>query len=328
MAQMFRYDLYGLTLESNIAIPILATANNALSVDVLVHVETAIAPQGEQPIEGELPCYQWLPDIRPIFGAWRSEGQYRLSWDQIADYYISENGRSVRVIRSPTTDLDAAFALLAGPVSRFLLRLRGITCLHASAVLLGCKAVVLAGNFGAGKSTTAAALGKRHFKILAEDIVAISESHEPPYVQPGYPRVNLRSQSATALFSSPLSEFAPILEKYSLDLRKGTDLFHSDPAELAVVYILGDRVDDSHAPFVQEIPPQQALWQLTANSLGTYLLNETMLAREFEAFAQLVRRVPVRRLVPHADIAQIDDLCSVVIDDAESVLRAAPLQSY
>jgi hypothetical protein len=197
--------------------------------------------------------------------------------------------------------------------------------LHASAALFQGKAVAFAGVYRAGKSTTAAALAKRGVKILAEDIVAMSEDCELPYVWPGYPQVNLRSQSATALFSSPLPLVAPALGKHYLDLRSNDpDLFHPDPAELAVVYILGDRANDSRAPFIQELLPQQALMELTANSLGTYLLNEATLTREFEAFARLVQRVPVRRLVPHADIARTDELSSVVVADAETVLRATP----
>ena len=53
--------------------------------------------------------------------------------------------------------LEDTVTYLVGPVMGMVLYFRGITCLHASAVSVGLRAVVLLGAPGAGKSTTAAA---------------------------------------------------------------------------------------------------------------------------------------------------------------------------
>ena len=50
---------------------------------------------------------------------------------------------------------DAALFLL-GPIIGFMLRLRGITCLHASSVVVDGKAFAMTGPSGAGKSTASA----------------------------------------------------------------------------------------------------------------------------------------------------------------------------
>ena len=62
-----------------------------------------------------------------------------------------------------------------GPIMGFILRKRGITALHASAVCMDDKAIVLTGEAGAGKSTTAAALALRGAAVLCEDIAAVEE---------------------------------------------------------------------------------------------------------------------------------------------------------
>jgi len=67
----------------------------------------------------------------------------------------------------PLTAEDATTYLL-GPVLGFVPRRLGITCLHASAVLVGGRAVALAGPPGAGKSTTAAEFARAgEFRRLA-----------------------------------------------------------------------------------------------------------------------------------------------------------------
>src|SRR5262249_30711615 len=69
--------------------------------------------------------------------------------------------------------LEDACTYLLGPVMGFVLRLRGVTCLHASAVSLVESAVALVGFPGAGKSTTAAAFAHSGFPVIADDVVAL-----------------------------------------------------------------------------------------------------------------------------------------------------------
>ncbi len=54
------------------------------------------------------------------------------------------------------------------------LRLQGKICLHSSVIAVGEYALAIIGAKGAGKSTTAAALAKRGYPILADDIAVLT----------------------------------------------------------------------------------------------------------------------------------------------------------
>jgi len=93
------------------------------------------------------------------------------------------------VANNLTTE-DAATYLL-GPVLGLLLRLRGVTCLHASAVALADRAIAFVGSEGAGKSTTAALLARKGLAIISDDVVALVERDALFTFIPAYPYLSL-----------------------------------------------------------------------------------------------------------------------------------------
>ncbi len=77
---------------------------------------------------------------------------------------------------------------LQGQLLGLVQRLRGVTCLHASAILIGDRAIAVAGFAGAGKSSTAAAFLQMGFPVLADDVVPVFEEAGKFMVQPAHPR--------------------------------------------------------------------------------------------------------------------------------------------
>ncbi|NJM24074.1 MAG: AAA family ATPase [Richelia sp. SM1_7_0] len=74
------------------------------------------------------------------------------------------------------------------------LRLQGKICLHSSVIAVDNRAIAIIGASCAGKSTTAAALAKRGYPILASDIAVLYDCGAFK-VQPGYPRLRLRKSA-------------------------------------------------------------------------------------------------------------------------------------
>jgi hypothetical protein len=216
----------------------------------------------------------------------------------------------------PLTPHDAAVYLL-GPVLGFVLRLRGAVCLHASAVALGGRAVALVGRAGAGKSTTAAALARGGAPVLSDDVAPLGDCGAALCVQPGPPRLRLWSESARVLFGSPdaLPRLTPNWDKLYLDLGENGFAFQKAPLPLGAVYVLGRRGRDSRLPFVEPLAPREGLMELVQNTYVNYLLDAAMRVREFEVLGRLVRRVPLRRVVPHEDPASLAALCRVIRED-------------
>lgn len=208
-----------------------------------------------------------------------------------------------------------------GPGMGFILRRRGITALHASALCLDGKAIVLTGEAGAGKSTSAAALALRGLPVLCEDIAALQQQDGGFFVEAGYPRVCLWPESVAMLLGQPeaLPRIAPNWEKCYLPLNDTMARHEAQKRPLAAIYILAAR--ESHrAPRVEEVSSRQVLVDLVQNTYMNWVLDRQQRAEEFELLSRLVPQIPVRRIVAHRDPARIGSLCELILDDAKLAL--------
>lgn len=215
----------------------------------------------------------------------------------------------------PATVEDTATYLL-GPVLGFVLRCRGTTCLHASAVAIGDRAVALVGASGAGKSSMAAAFAQQGYSVLSDDVVALSDVGERFEIQPAYPRVRLWPNSAELLFGSAdaLPRLTPTWEKRFLEL-SGPYRFQRSALPLAAIYVIGERADSGPEATVEKISQRAALVELVTNTYTNYLLNPSQRAQEFEILWRLVKQTPTRLLRPGRDFGSIKDTCSKIVDD-------------
>lgn len=218
---------------------------------------------------------------------------------------------------------EDACTYLLGPVLGFVLRLRGVVSLHASAVALGDGAFALVGLPGTGKSTAAAAFALAGFSVLSDDVVALADQGAQFLVQPGYPRVNLWPDSVHSLFGSEdaLPRVAPTWEKRYLQLDQNGHHFASRPLPLGAIYILDTRDSCLSAPIIEGIAGKEAFIALVANTYVNYLLDQDMRRREFDVLGRLVSEIPVRRVRPPAESSAIFSLCKAIAADAKRVMR-------
>lgn len=218
-----------------------------------------------------------------------------------------------------TEDLSTYFL---GPVMGFILRRRGVTALHASAFSLDGRAIVLTGDAGAGKSTTAAALGLRGMPVLCEDIAPIEEADGNFTVELGYPRICLWPDSVELLMGRPdaLPRICPNWEKCYLPLDGVRASLETQKRPLGAIYILTPRETAANLPRIDEASIREVLLDLVQNTYMNWRLDREQRAAEFELLSRLVSHVPVRRIVPHSDPSRIGALCELLVADARSVL--------
>jgi len=243
------------------------------------------------------------------------EGKYfRFSYADRTEFLVDQAGTEVWAKWAEPLTIEDTATYLLGPVMGFVMLLRGVVCLHASAIAVADKAIALLGPAGSGKSTTAAAFSDRGYSVLAEDVVTLDDHGCQFLVRPGYPCIRLWPASVKALYGSEshLPKLTPNWDKCYLDL---TERFHAEPLPLAAIYHLGGRRHDTKAPFVESLDRSEGLLSLIANTYATKLMDKQMRAREFELLTRVLNNVPLRRVTPHADPARIPELCDAILND-------------
>jgi hypothetical protein len=255
-----------------------------------------------------------------VFSKLHGGNFYRFSYADNTEFVVDNRGREIWTTWQEPLTLEDTATYLLGPVMGFVLLLRGLVCLHASAIVVDNAAIALVGPAGAGKSTTAAALSARGFSVLAEDVVTLDDRDDRDgrfFVRPAYPCIRLWPASAASLYGSrsALPPLTPNWDKCYLDLTRESGQFETTPRPLAAIYLLAERSDDPKAPFVQTLDQAAGLIELIANTYGTKLLDKHMRARQFELLSRVLKKVPLRRVTPHTDASRIPALCDLLLAD-------------
>jgi hypothetical protein len=325
------YSGYGMGLCADRQVPGLAPLSTTPRVNVRLYLGSAPPDLSHMLKAAREPWYvSPLVDERgePASAVWRlAGGDYlRVRYRDGTEFVLDRHGTHVWATWLETSTLEDAASYLLGPVLGLLLRLRGVTCLHASAVAVGGWAVAFLGPAGAGKSTTAAAFAGRGYSVLADDIAALSQQGGAFLVLPGYPRLRLWPWTVDALTAAggKFPRLPPDWgeRRYHLDLTRNGYRFQQQPLPLAAIYVLEERRNDAVAPAIEAMPAAAGLMTLVANTSMNYLLDNAMRAREFEFLGRVLACVPLRRITLPADLARLPALCDAVHRDVQGLTSA------
>ncbi|MCL1472311.1 serine/threonine protein kinase [Argonema antarcticum] len=320
---MFFYSVYGLKLHSNAPIPGLVPLQNRSESEVDVRVWLSCVPPWLADIPEGLHRVCYVSSCQdehgqPALSVWKIDDRYfRLLYCDRTEFIIDHSVTEIWANWPDNLTLEDTATYLLGPIFGFGLRLRGVVCLHASAIAVGDKSIVILGPAGAGKSTTAAAFAKAGFPVLSDDVVPILERDNKFLVQPAYPRLRLWPTSVKALYgkADALPCLTPNWDKRYLDLTQPGYQFQDLPLPLGAIYILGDRTTSPSAPFLEAVPSHTGLITLISNTYANNWLDKKMRAEEFDLLSRVVDNVPLRRVTPHADVQLISKLCNLILED-------------
>jgi hypothetical protein len=318
-----RHLVYGLRILSNVPIPslpVLSLNNNEKEFDVYVRLKE---PSHGVPCSSKSHEIFYTSEHRNAAGdpivrvGLLDKNHFIFFYDGNLRFTVAADGSEVLGDWPDDYSLEDAATYLVGPILGFVLRLRGVVPLHASAVVVEGRAIALLGGARAGKSTTAAAFAKLGYPVLSEDVLALFEQQDSFWVQPGYPRINLWPASVQALYGSEdaLPVVTPAWGKRFFALDQRGAIFQQEPLPLAAIYLLGLRDSTSPAPVIQPLEGTIGLMNLVENTYVNYILDRSMRSHEFDVLGRLVSRVPVLSVYPSADPAHVPDLCRGIAED-------------
>lgn len=240
MKPKFQYQAYGLSISSELELPELPVFETALSD---LTIEFGKAPDRlESPVEENL-LVQSAPN------------EFLLTYDGVANYYAT-NGNKITIQADKEADHEKIKLFLMGTVLTAVLHQRQLWPIHASGIEVDGKCIAFSGISGAGKSTTASQFAKRGYKILADDVCAVTINEEGiPVVQSGYPQLRLWKDSLNML-EVDHKDLTPVrneLMKFGFPLEGN---FTPNPIPLKRIYMLQrhnkDEIEITHLKGAQK----------------------------------------------------------------------------
>src|SRR6476660_5148739 len=197
-------SIYGIGVLANREIPGVPTSQIS-SADLHIHFGSLPAWIGKDDLSDPFFASDYNDEAgQPLLRFFRASDHsyYRFLYSDQTEFLVNKDGTELWGTWPESLTLEDAATYLLGPVIGFVLLLRGVVCLHASAVVIGDQAIALLGPAGSGKSTTAAAFSNLGYNVIAEDVVTLDDRENNFWVRPAYPCIRLWPASVVALFGA------------------------------------------------------------------------------------------------------------------------------
>ena len=232
-------------------------------------------------------------------------------WDNDSSIRVS-GGRSIRIDVHPGAEMCSVRLGVLGPAFSRLLVQRGDYVVHASAVVIGGKAVAFIGASGTGKSTLAAALCRRGHRLLCDDLLRLRIEKKRVIAFPAFPRHKLWPDSLRRTGHKRRSavRIDGHSGKYWLNAAAH---FHPRPVPLKRIYLL----TTSGGAGLRRVSARNGLFELLKHSAGHHSARETGLWNDFfERSRSLIERVPICVLSRGPHGTSVEKCARQIIQDA------------
>lgn len=206
-------------------------------------------------------------------------------------------------------------AFLIGQLLPAAAVLRGLEVLHASAVIIAGRAVVLTGRSQAGKSSVAINLLRRGTPFLADDIVALEPAGTHVLAHPGSALASVRRSEVEAIGPQELKRLGPVIGADEHGVRL-TIRRSATPARLGVLYAIDRSGEAVETAFEAASDPRLLL----GNPFSSFIRTPERLTHQLDVYAEVMRTTPIFRVAvpPTVDAAT---LAGAVHEHALSLLE-------
>ena len=296
------YQIGGITLVSEIPLPELPLLQQQSATPHPVHLRLGTVPS-QLPGSAELDPYRFATPT-----------QYLLNIQGIGRYLVTD-GREIVIDPDHTAPALDVRGYLLSSIFVVLCQQRGLLPLHASAIAGKSGVVAFLANSGQGKSTLAAHLSLRGFRVLADDVCLVDATQTgPAMVIPTAPWLKLWRNSLENLGrgAEGLDRVFSEDDKYRLPL---APTLTPEPI-CKLVFLEGNDVS-AVTTEIEEVPRVQAVPLLMNLTHHAYLLEATGQQKEnFLRCGRVLSQARAYRLVRPWGLMHLED----TLDALESLL--------
>ena len=288
------YKAFGLVIESELPIPQLAEVHDVQPNVRIVPARLRGIVDPDAPTTAEGGCI--IPTL--------TETLFRVTGGSLIEADVCDGD----------TDSNVAVYLMGSCMGAILVQ-RGFMLLHGSCVTDGKRSVLITGDSGAGKSTTAAEFLKRGWRLVTDDVTCVFEQDSVPMVQASYPSQKLW-QDALDHYEKSSDDihslyFSEDREKFGIDV---SESFFDGICPLSMVVRL---VAADHSTCLSPMEGMAKVDQLMRNTYRLYLIEKRHIQRHFQRCVNLAGKIPMALAVRENGKQCAETICDLIIKHLE-----------
>ncbi len=243
------------------------------------------------------------------------DGWHVLRFMGAADFFVKDD-RVACILHRP----EYRFAIdiwFLGSVLTYWLELRGVPVLHAASVETPGGAAAFLADHGAGKSTLVASFVAAGLRLMSDDVAPLEPRNDHVWLRPGYPQMRFWPEGARRVLGGDhgLERVQPASEKLFARVGAGGfGRFCDVERPLAALY-LPERTDGGEV-VIERLGLGEGVTSLVRYSFLSGLVEASGLrSARFARLADVVRRVPVRRLRYPSGFERLAEVRAAVLAD-------------
>ncbi len=317
------YSVYGYTLTSQEVLPLLPFGKGSFDLEYVVVRDEIVVRKHN--VGNSSQGYLAANYNATTFEVWQRGDQYGFSFPEIGIYEIAPG--SITCYPLPRVSSRILSNFLVGSVLPIWLELKGVTALHASAIVTDYGAVGFLSYSGNGKSSLAAALMSSGYPLLTDDILAVECRGANIIANPGYPYMRLWPGEAVRFLGhfEDLELVHPKISKRWIPVGLGgLGSFCGLPQPLKCVYLLEKCAPNEVEGKVQIVPmsPRDATIELVRHSFEALVADAIGLsARRLDSLSRLAQQIPVRQIRYPSGLEHLPAVQQAITQDLSNIQK-------
>ncbi|MEK3991755.1 aldolase [Robertmurraya sp. FSL R5-0851] len=299
--QEFYYWAFGLYIKSNIQMEELPRLQELTNLDLEINIKKV------QSLTISSSEYEFINDGDTVI----------FHVPEVVTFYM-DYGKTINAECLQSSDMQLIKLYILGTCMGIILLQREILPLHGSLIEINGKAYAFVGHSGAGKSTLASSFINQGYKLVSDDLIAVTLKDGQPWVVPSYPQQKLWQESLN-IFGMERSGYDSIYgreEKYCIPINSH---FYSEPLPLGGIFELVKA--DQTAVEIRSIPSLNRFHLLFTHTYRNFLLHKlNIMDWHFSLSTEIIPNIityQIQRPIVGVTVGEITELILKTIKSGE-----------